>query len=107
MLTKNTEINRYQIEMIALEQLVPGNQLVRKIEAAIDFSFIYSHVQDMYSSERGGQSIDLYYLLRWLSFNIPLSMKTCYLFKYLAHFAMFLRNHVSLLFLIALLEQFP
>jgi hypothetical protein len=39
MLTKNTQMNRDQIEMIALEQLVPANHLVRKIEAAIDFSF--------------------------------------------------------------------
>jgi hypothetical protein len=59
MLTKNTQMNRDQIEMIALEQLVPTNHLVRKIEAAIDFSFIYSLVQDMYSSERGRPSIDI------------------------------------------------
>ncbi|MEJ9210867.1 hypothetical protein [Bacillus smithii] len=42
MLTKNTQMNRDQIEMIALDQLVPADHLVRKIEAAIDFSFIYS-----------------------------------------------------------------
>lgn len=30
MLTKNTQMNRDQIEMIALEQLVPANHLVRK-----------------------------------------------------------------------------
>lgn len=30
-----------QIEMIALDQLVPADQLVRKIEKAIDFSFIF------------------------------------------------------------------
>lgn len=53
MLTKNTQMNRDQIEMIALEQLVPANHLIRKIEAEIDFSFIYSLVQDMYPSERG------------------------------------------------------
>ena len=58
MLTKDTQMNRNQIEMIALEQLVPANHLVRKIEAAIDFSFIYSLVQDMYSSKRGRPSID-------------------------------------------------
>ncbi|MFC0653885.1 IS5/IS1182 family transposase, partial [Lederbergia wuyishanensis] len=49
MLTKNNSFQRDQIEMIALDQLVPANHLVRKIEAAIDFSFIYPLVEDMYS----------------------------------------------------------
>src|SRR4051812_11704322 len=64
MLTKDTQMNRDQIEMIALEQLVPANHLVRKVEAAIDFSFIYSLVQDMYSSERGSPSIDPVVLIK-------------------------------------------
>src|SRR3954468_10320469 len=64
MLTKNTQMNRDQIEMIALERLVPANHLVRKVEAAIDFSFIYSLVQDMYSTERGRPSIDPVVLIK-------------------------------------------
>jgi len=50
--------------MIALEQLVPANHLVRKLEASIDFSFIYPLVQDMYSSERGRPSIDPVILIK-------------------------------------------
>ena len=46
MLTKHTQMNREQLEMITLEQLVPENHLVRKVEAAIDFSFIYPLVED-------------------------------------------------------------
>ena len=42
-----------QLEMEALEQLVPEKHVVRKVEAAIDFSFIYPLVRDMYSLERG------------------------------------------------------
>ncbi|MGG1674375.1 IS1182 family transposase [Neobacillus sp. NRS-1170] len=64
MLTKNTQVNRDQLEMITLDQLVPENHLVRKIEAAIDFSFIYQLVQDMYSSERGRPSIDPVVLIK-------------------------------------------
>src|SRR3954449_6324463 len=63
MLTKNTQMNRDQIEMIALDQLVPANHLVRKIEAAIDFSFIYDLVKDMYS-EVGRPSIDPVILIK-------------------------------------------
>ena len=64
MLSKNTQINRDQLEMIALEQLVPSNHLVRKLEASIDFSFIYPLVEDMYSSERGRPSIDPVILIK-------------------------------------------
>ena len=40
---------RDQLEMITLDQLVPANHLVRKIEGAIDFTFIYDLVKEMYS----------------------------------------------------------
>ncbi|MBT2604578.1 hypothetical protein J7E55_16405 [Bacillus sp. ISL-53] len=43
--------------MVTLNQLVPANHLVREMEAAIDFFFIYDLVKDMYSEE-GRQSID-------------------------------------------------
>lgn len=52
--------------MIALDQLVPANHLVRKIEAAIDFSFIYDLVKDMYS-ELGRPSIDPVILVKLAS----------------------------------------
>ncbi len=44
--------------MITLDKLVPENHLVRKVEAAIDFSFIYSLFEDAYSAERDRPSID-------------------------------------------------
>jgi transposase len=44
--------------MITLDQLVPAaNHLVRKMEASIDFTFIYDLVKDM-NSEVGRPSID-------------------------------------------------
>ncbi|KON88884.1 hypothetical protein AF332_20160 [Sporosarcina globispora] len=66
MLSKHNPIQRNQIEMIALDELVPADHLVRKIEAAIDFSFIYDLVKDMYS-EVGRPSIDPVILIK-LSF---------------------------------------
>ncbi len=41
MLSKQNSIQRDQIEMIPLAQLVPVNHPVRKIESALDFSYIY------------------------------------------------------------------
>uniref|UniRef100_UPI001CF94336 IS1182 family transposase n=1 Tax=Metabacillus niabensis TaxID=324854 RepID=UPI001CF94336 len=63
MLSKHNSIQRDQIEMIALDQLVPADHLVRKIEAAIDFSFIYDLVEDMYSPV-GRPSIDPVILIK-------------------------------------------
>lgn len=63
MLSKHNSIQRNQLEMIALDQLVPANHLVRKIENAIDFSFIYPLVKDMYS-EVGRPSIDPIILIK-------------------------------------------
>ncbi|WP_064468048.1 transposase [Lederbergia galactosidilytica] len=50
MLTKNQINEREQLEMLTIEQLVPQEHLVRKLDAAIDFSFIYPLVEDLYST---------------------------------------------------------
>ena len=48
---------RTQIELLCLEQLVPQDHLVRKIDKAINFDFIYDEVKDLYS-DLGRGSID-------------------------------------------------
>ena len=47
-----------QIEMVSLDQLVPEDHLLRKIDEHIDFSFIYDLVEDKYSLDNGRPSID-------------------------------------------------
>ena len=64
MLSKNNQMNRDQLEMITLEQLVPQDHLVRKIEQALDFSFIYPLVENVYSTDRGRPSIDPVILIK-------------------------------------------
>ncbi|PLT35956.1 IS1182 family transposase [Bacillus sp. V5-8f] len=63
MLSKYNSIQRDQLEMVTLDQLVPEDHLVRKMEAAIDFSFIYDLVKDVYS-EVGRPSIDPVILIK-------------------------------------------
>ncbi len=41
MMTKNQINEREQLEILAIEQLVPQDHLVRKLDAVIDFTFIY------------------------------------------------------------------
>ncbi len=57
MMTKNQINEREQLEMLTIEQLVPQDHLVRKLDAAIDSSFIYQLVEDLYSTI-GRPSID-------------------------------------------------
>ncbi|AVK96640.1 transposase [Lysinibacillus sphaericus] len=57
MMSKNQINEREQLEILTIDQLVPQDHLVRKLEAAIDFSFIYPLVENLYSS-LGRPSID-------------------------------------------------
>lgn len=56
-MTKNQINEREQFEMLTIEQLVPQDHLVRKLDAAIDFKFIYPLVEHLYSAV-GRPSID-------------------------------------------------
>ena len=51
---KNREIQN-QIQFISLEDLVPQDHILRVIDKAIDFSFIYDEVKDLYSPLDGGR----------------------------------------------------
>lgn len=51
MASKHYSIQQDQLEMITIDQLVPANHLVRKMEAVINFSIIYDLVKDMYSEK--------------------------------------------------------
>ncbi|CEQ11120.1 transposase [[Clostridium] sordellii] len=74
MLTIRNEESR-----IVLDELVPKNHLVRKIENAIDFSFIYDKVKDLYSPI-GKPSIDPVVLIKIILiqylFGIPSMRQT-------------------------------
>ena len=63
MLTKKTNEGRHQIEFNSLEDLVPKDHLLRKVENAIDFNFIYDEVAELYSAI-GRPSIDPVVLIK-------------------------------------------
>lgn len=46
------------MQVVCIDDLVPKDHLLRKIEKAIDWSFIYEIVEDKYSNETGRPSID-------------------------------------------------
>jgi len=58
MLRKQDMNHRGQVEIISLEQLVPKDHLVRKIDQVIKFDFIYDKVSELYSEDTGRPSLD-------------------------------------------------
>ena len=50
--------NREQIEIFSIEEFVPADHLLRKIERAVDFTHIYDIVEDLYCSDNSRPSID-------------------------------------------------
>lgn len=58
MMTRETAKSREQVQLLSLDDLVPTNHLVRKLEAALDGNFIYDMAEDKYSDNVGRPSID-------------------------------------------------
>jgi transposase len=57
-MSKEKAASREQIELLSLDQLVPEEHLVRKLENAIDWNFIYELVEDKYCEDNGRPSLD-------------------------------------------------
>ena len=58
MMTSNTEIKREQLQFVSMDDLVPQDHMLRLIDKAIDWSFIYELVEDKYSPDMGRPSMD-------------------------------------------------
>lgn len=66
---------QYAFEMVTLDELVPEDHLVRKIDAAIDFEFIRDAVAHLYCPDNGRPAIDPVRLIKMMLlgylFGIP------------------------------------
>lgn len=58
LLSRNQSENRKQVNIVCIEDLVPQDHILRNIDKAIDFNFIYNQVKDLYCVENGRPSID-------------------------------------------------
>ena len=58
MMTQSPEKVRKQVQLVCIDDLVPEEHLLRIIDKAIDWSFIYDLVADKYSQDNGRPSID-------------------------------------------------
>lgn len=63
MITKNRKTTN-QIQMVSIEQLVPQEHLLRKVDSVINFDFIYDLVEEKYCADNGRPSIDPVVLIK-------------------------------------------
>lgn len=64
MMNKETDKKRMQMHMVTPDELVPQDHLLRLIDKAIDFDFIYDLVYDKYSHTTGRRSLDPIMLIK-------------------------------------------
>lgn len=64
MMSEEMSKQREQLQMFCIDQLVPENHLLRKIDRAIKFDFIYDPVRDKYSQTTGRPIIDPVMLIK-------------------------------------------
>jgi transposase len=64
MMTQNADKKREQIQMFCMDDLVPEDHLLRLIDKAIRWEFIYDLVIDKYSSDNGRPSMDPVMLIK-------------------------------------------
>lgn len=64
MLTKNADKKREQIHMFCMDDMVPQNHMLRIIDKAIDWNFIYDLVEEKYCLDNGRPSMDPVMLIK-------------------------------------------
>lgn len=64
MMTQNQDKKREQIQMVCMDELVPQDHLLRIIDKAVDWSFIYGLVEDKYCHDNGRPSMDPVVLIK-------------------------------------------
>ena len=64
MMTQNADKKREQIQMFCMDDMVPQDHLLRIIDKAINWNFIYDLVEEKYSPNQGRPSMDPVMLLK-------------------------------------------
>ena len=64
MMTKNTDKKREQMMMFSMDDMVPQNHMLRLIDKAINWNFIYDLVEEKYCPDNGRPSMDPVMLIK-------------------------------------------
>jgi len=77
---RKEESRTSQLELFSVEEFVPHDHLLRKIDAAVDFTHIYDFVEDLYCKDNGRPGIDPVVLFKMVLiqhlYGIPSLRKT-------------------------------
>ncbi len=63
---KKPEVQQQEMEMVTIESLVPSGHLLRKIDKAVDFSFIHERVKHLYCEDNGRPALEPVVLFKLL-----------------------------------------
>ena len=63
-MTQNADKKREQVQFLCMDDMVPQNHLLRIIDKAIDWNFIYDLVIEKYSQNNGRPSMDPVMLIK-------------------------------------------
>lgn len=66
MLREKAKVQQTGYEVVMVEELVPEDHLLRKVEQAVDFSFIHDMCKDLYCPDNGRPAIEPELLFRML-----------------------------------------
>ena len=72
------KMDRDLVEFVVIDQLVPKEHLLRKIDAAVDFTQLYEMVEPLYCEDNGRPSIGLVVLFKMESFFATLKKENIY-----------------------------
>ena len=64
MMTRDANKKREQMMMFSMDDMVPEDHMLRKIDRAIDWNFIYDLVEDKYCADNGRPSMDPVMLIK-------------------------------------------
>ena len=63
---KKAEAQQHELELVSIEALVPEKHLLRKVDGAVDFSFIRERVKHLYCEDNGRPALDPVVLFKLL-----------------------------------------
>lgn len=76
MLTQKAKESREQVSIISLDDLIPEDHLVRKLDKVLDFKFVYDELKDSYCLDNGRPSIDPVVLLKIVMIQYMFDMRS-------------------------------
>lgn len=77
MMTQNADKKREQLQVFCMDNMIPQDHLLRIIDKAVDWNFIYGLVEDKYCPDNGRPGVDTVMLVKIPLSSICMKSKVC------------------------------